>query len=217
GSLRSRRPPGSVRAESGGLGAGKGPTWPATTVPRGAAVIEYRGKRGTVFRIKYVDGAGRQVMETVGRDRREAEAALHDRLRRVEREAYRKPKSTTFTDTFTGWFDATAVRKQWRESTRRQYRIVERRPGGQLGLMKLTLIRRADIATYVTQRLEEQAPATVSRDLTVLHSVFDWAVANELLDRNPADGVPHPKNRRRRGHALRPETIRMLARSFANT
>src|SRR5262249_7244497 len=181
GSLRSRRPPGSVRAESGGLGAGKGPTWPATTVPRGAAVIEYRGKRGTVFRIKYVDGVGRQVMETVGRDRREAEAALHDRLRRVEREAYRKPRSTTFPDTFYGWFDATAVRKQWRESTRRQYRIVERRLVEHFGSLRLSLIRRADVSRYVTQRLEEHAPATVSRDLTVLHSVFEWAVSHELL------------------------------------
>src|SRR5436190_7309697 len=30
-------------------------------------VIEYRGKRGRVFRIKYTDAIGRQVMETLGR------------------------------------------------------------------------------------------------------------------------------------------------------
>ncbi len=32
------------------------------------AVIEYNGKRGKVFRIKYRDASGRQVMETVGRE-----------------------------------------------------------------------------------------------------------------------------------------------------
>jgi integrase len=157
----------------------------------------------------------KQVMETVGSDRREAEAALHDRLRRVKREAYRKPAAMTFAHAFTGWFEATSVRKSWREATRRQYRIVEVRLLQEFGPLKLTAIRRADISNYVTQRSNEQAPATVSRDLTVLHSVFDWAIANELLDRNPAGGVPHPRNRQRRGHALRPETVQLLARSFA--
>jgi hypothetical protein len=37
-------------------------------MPSGAAVVEYRGKRGRVWRIKYRDASGRQVMETVGRE-----------------------------------------------------------------------------------------------------------------------------------------------------
>src|SRR5262249_28165148 len=149
-------------------------------------------------------------------NRREAEARLHERLTRVEREAYRRPTPITFADAFAGWFEATSARKQWRESTRRQYRIVETRLIEKFGSTKLTAIRPAAIAGYVTERIKEQAPATVSRDLTVLHSVFEWATANELLDRNPANGVPHPRNRRRRGHALRPETVQTLYRSFAN-
>jgi hypothetical protein len=31
-------------------------------MPRGAAVIEYRGARGVVYRIKYADVDGKQVM-----------------------------------------------------------------------------------------------------------------------------------------------------------
>src|SRR5918994_1720361 len=38
-------------------------------MPSGAAVIRYDGKRGTVWRIKYADATGRQVMETVGAER----------------------------------------------------------------------------------------------------------------------------------------------------
>jgi integrase len=185
-------------------------------MPRGAAVIAYRGKRGIVWRIKYVDGDGRQVMETIGGDRRAAEAALYDRLTRVEREGYRRPAPTTFADAFKGWFDATSSRKQWRESTRRQYRIVEPRLVDEFGSSRLTAIRRADVAIYVTARMKKAAPSTVSRELTVLHSVFEWAISNELLDRNPADGVPHPRTTRRRGHALRPEQVQALSRSFVN-
>jgi len=36
-------------------------------MPRGSAVIEYKGTRGTVWRIKWTDAAGRQVQETLGR------------------------------------------------------------------------------------------------------------------------------------------------------
>ena len=50
-------------------------------MPRGAAVLEYRGKRGRVRRIKYSDADGKQMMETLGPERegwnrRKAEAEL---------------------------------------------------------------------------------------------------------------------------------------------
>ena len=50
-------------------------------------------KRGTVWRIKYVDSAGAQIMETLGSERhgwtrKKAEAELRERLVRVERKNY---------------------------------------------------------------------------------------------------------------------------------
>ena len=52
-------------------------------MPAGAAVVVYEGKRGRVFRIKYQDAAGRQVMETLGPERdgwtaRKAKAELRE-------------------------------------------------------------------------------------------------------------------------------------------
>jgi hypothetical protein len=57
---------------------------------RGSAVIPYDGKRGRVWRIKFVDANGRQVMETLGPERegwtqRKAERALGARLDAVQR------------------------------------------------------------------------------------------------------------------------------------
>src|ERR687896_702981 len=54
-------------------------------MPSGAGIIVYRGARDTVYRIKYVDGGGRQVMETLGGERegwtrKKAEAELRERL-----------------------------------------------------------------------------------------------------------------------------------------
>ena len=65
-------------------------------MPRGAAVIRYEGPRGVSWRIEYADADGRQVMETVGRERdgftrKQAEAELRERLVNVERRGWRKP------------------------------------------------------------------------------------------------------------------------------
>jgi len=38
-------------------------------MPSGACVVTYHGKRGKVFRIKYVDADGSQQMETLGAER----------------------------------------------------------------------------------------------------------------------------------------------------
>ena len=35
-------------------------------MPRGACVVEYPGKRGTVWRMIYPDAAGKRVQETLG-------------------------------------------------------------------------------------------------------------------------------------------------------
>jgi hypothetical protein len=55
-------------------------------MPRGAAIVRYEGPQGVVWRIKFQDADGRQVMETLGRepawDRRKAERALGARRQR---------------------------------------------------------------------------------------------------------------------------------------
>jgi integrase len=47
-----------------------------------------------------------------------------------------------------------------------------------------------------------------------MHAIFEWVVALELVDRNPTRGVAGPMVRQRKGHALRPEEVQTLARSF---
>src|SRR5207247_8361763 len=66
-------PAGDSRKLGGRAGGGRLPTTPPTDLdprrslmPRGAAVVRYEGKRGAVWRIKYRDAAGKQVLETLG-------------------------------------------------------------------------------------------------------------------------------------------------------
>jgi hypothetical protein len=91
-------------------------------MPRGAAVLRYEGARGVVWRVKYADANGRQVMETVGAERdgvtrKEAEAELRERLVRVECKGYRGPQPVGFRDYAEGWFQENEKRRQWKPAT----------------------------------------------------------------------------------------------------
>jgi site-specific recombinase XerD len=96
-------------------------------MPRGAAVIPYDGKRGRVWRIKYVDAAGKQVIEAVGAERdgvtrRKAEAELRERQVKVERRGWRKPAPLTFAAYARTWFDEGKKLRQWKPQTITAYR-----------------------------------------------------------------------------------------------
>src|SRR5206468_2159285 len=78
----------------------------------------------------------------------------------------------------------------------------------------LAAIRPSDVTGYKVAKLEKLSGASVSRDLSILHSIFAWAVVTERADRNPVDGVPHPRAAQRKGNALKPEEMQALARGF---
>jgi hypothetical protein len=100
-------------------------------VADGAGVIQYKGKRGVVWRVKYRDAEGRQVMETIGAERdgvtrKQAEAELRERLVRVERKGYRRPKPLTFGEWSQTWYEEGERRRGWKPGTARahKYRLV---------------------------------------------------------------------------------------------
>ena len=75
----------------------------------GGCVIRYEGKRGMVWRIKYADAGGKQVMETVGAERDGVtERGAHELLerRRVEvRDDFSKPEAVSFAKAAQQWFE----------------------------------------------------------------------------------------------------------------
>lgn len=188
-------------------------------MPSGACVIEYRGKRGTVFRIKYADAEGQQVMETLGPERdgwtrRKAEAELRDRLVKVEKRGWRKPAPLTFSAYAETWLEECAKRRSWKPLT-----VVANRNGVErlepfFGKIPLAAIRPRDVAEYVREALGEYQPKTVNFTLNLLYDVFKTAKAEELVDSNPVEGVERPRVRRRQWRILRPEEVARIAQAF---
>jgi integrase len=186
------------------------------------SVVEYRGKRGTVWRIKYRDATGKQVMETVGAEndgitRKTAEAELRERLVRVERKQYRKPKAITFAVYQADWFEGARRRRDWRPSTVRSRRLQLARLGEFFGPLLLGSVKPHHVSDYIAMRLEGEqalAPATVVGDVEVLHDVFKTAVREGLVDANPAEGAERPKIPRRRWRILEPIEVARTLKAF---
>src|SRR3954451_19730153 len=146
-------------------------------MPSGACVVEYRGKRGVVYRIKWTDASGKQVQETVGAERdgvtrKQAEVELRERLTRVSKKGYRRPKQITFGDYSRAWFGEGQARRAWKPKTIKAYRNALDRLDPSFGRLPLATIRPRDIAVHVKEALAEYAPATVNLDVTVLRDVL---------------------------------------------
>jgi integrase len=183
------------------------------------SVIEYRGKRGRVFRIKYADADGRQTMETVGREsdgwtKRKAEAELRDRLVKVERRGWRKPAPLSFAAYAETWFGEGEKRRGWKVSTVDEYRSIRRRLVAYFGPMPLAAIRPRDVAAFIAGH--ENGPATISRDVSLLHAIFGTAQREELVETNPAARAERPKLPPFRPQILEPVEVARVAKAFVD-
>ena len=191
-------------------------------MPRGAAVIPYEGKRGRVWRVKYADSTGKQIMETIGAERdgitrKVAEADVRDRLVRVERRGWRKPAPLTFKTYAEQWFEQGPARRGWKPGTVGMYRSIHTRLVDRFGPMRLAEIRPRHVAAFIeTQTDEKRAPASIARDLAVLHALFKTALREELVDANPAEAAERPKIRQRRWRILEPAEVARGRKAFTD-
>jgi integrase len=182
------------------------------------SVIRYDGKRGTVWRLKYVDAAGRQVMETVGREAdgvtEKTARELLERRRVEVRDGLRKPAVVNFAEAADRWFASERVARSWKRGTASQYRHWAddlshyfRGP--------VAAIRERHCVEYRDWALREssyRSPSSVNSRLTVLGMILRWAKKNELRPDVPA--LEYAKVRQRKGTALKPEQVRVVLRSF---
>jgi integrase len=190
-------------------------------------VIVYHGKRGDVYRLKYTDARGKQVMETLGPAKskqrpdgwtaKQAEKELGKRIAAVEDNGYERPKPLTFRAYAERWFDEGAGKWKWQLSTISEYKTVRRRLVATFGAMKLGEVRPRHVADYVASLTHDGYSASVvHRDVAVLSKMFKSAKAAELVASNPVEGVERPSLPRFRPHILKPEEIRAILQAFTD-
>jgi integrase len=189
-------------------------------MPRGSGVVKYNGKRGVVWRIKYRDASGHQVMETVGAERdgfskSDAESELRERLVKVERQDYRRPKPITLSEYAPRWLERRTVKNALKPTSVRAYRnSSDRLTSSKLGRMPLGAIRPRHVSEYIEEALKRLDPTTVNYDVSILAAIFKTAMGEEVVYANPAAVVERPKNRKKRWRILQPVEIARIVSEF---
>ena len=136
---------------------------------------------------------------------------------KVERRNYRRPAPLTFAAYAETWLAQGQQLGRWKPSTVAQYRSIVRRLKKHLGAIPLGAIRPRHVAAYVADACAiPLAPATVSRDLSVLHAIFKSALREELVDANPARGGRAAEGEPRRWRILEPAEVARVAKAFTD-
>lgn len=190
-------------------------------MPSGSAVIPYKGKRGTVWRIKYRDASGTQVQETLGPEkggwsRTRAKAELRHRLSDVEREGMRRAAPLTFQAFAEPWLTDYAALKTLKRSTVDSYKtILNVHLLPTFGRLKVDTIGVAHIEAHAAKKMRGGLEAgTLNRQLNLLSLILKGAVRAGLLKTNPVSSVERPREPRRRWAILTPAEINATEAAF---
>jgi integrase len=185
-------------------------------------VIRYAGKRGVVWRVKYHDASGKQIVETLGPEsegwtEEEAEKALRDRLHRVEQKEWVRPRPLTFETFALQWLEDEEAPRRWKPKTINAYRhSVDRLVEG-LGQKRLAELRPRHVAEYITAMSREgYSASSVNRDVSICHDILKSAKRGELVDSNAADDAARPKLPPFRPRILTPTEVQLIRRAFTD-
>jgi integrase len=170
-------------------------------MPSGAAVIEYAGKRGKVFRIKFVDhwaaGAADDRPRSRRRDTSRRGGGTRERLVDVKREGLTVGRETFagFVDRF---LDVYLPTKGLKRSTVIDYTNTLRGHAVPvLGKHTLTeLEQRPELLdSYLAELATKKklSAKTRANHVSTLHRVFEVALRWKLIRSNPADAIEKPR------------------------
>jgi hypothetical protein len=168
-------------------------------MPSGACVIEYTGKRGKVFRVKYNDAAGTQIMETLGREsdgwtRKQAERELGVRLANVDEGLTRETRET-FAQFVADWRERWLPAQRLKPSTSADYGYMI--DGHLVPFFGETPLQRIDVEKidgYIADKTASGLSAkTIRNHLALLRVILKTARRWKRIRENPLDDVDPPK------------------------
>ncbi|MBA3735128.1 MAG: tyrosine-type recombinase/integrase [Actinobacteria bacterium] len=181
-------------------------------------LIEYRGTRGKRFRIRYRDGSGKRVIDTLpaGTSKTEAKQILASRTVDVQRSGRRKADTkTTFKTYAERWLPAYVETEKLRKSTEAGYGVIVRILVAEFGSLKVSAVTPAKIREAMGRwTAKGSSGRTVNSRLAVLSIIFRDAVADSLIATNPVASVRRAKVRRNVERPLSPAEVGRMVAAF---
>lgn len=187
---------------------------------REGTVIRYKSRRGTIWRIRYLDAAGNKVQETLGAEpawtEKRARQELRNRMTDVAREGYRASPAITFAEFAETWMQDHLPSRGLKPTTVETYRYAL---DGHLlpffGKRRLSDITPESIDRYVAAKVREGlAPKTVNNHLLTMRVMLTRAVRWRLLPSNPVADIDRPRVEEKEMRVLSEEEIAALWRAY---
>jgi integrase len=187
-------------------------------------VWRYDGKRGTTWRIRYRDAAGRRVLETLGKEptwnRKRAEQELRRRLVDIERDGYIAPEKITLAAFCERWLTEYLPGRGLKLTTVEGYQqTIRKHLVPTLGRRTLQeLERRPELVDrYITHKIHQgYAPKTVTNHLLCLQVILKRAVRWRLITRNPVSECERPRVEQAELNVLNEAEIARLLNAYHN-
>ncbi len=101
---------------------------------------------------------------------------------------------------------AKAHKKSWREDER----LIRRELLPVLGGLKATEVKRRDVIALLDAIVSRPAPVLANRVKALIHKIFAFALSRDVVEANPASGVPRPASEKARERVLKEEEIKGL-------
>ena len=115
-------------------------------------------------------------------------------------------------ETFAELADDYLVRyaKRRKRTWRKDERAIERDLKPAFGHRKAKEIKRKDVARLLHSIVERGAPVQANRTLEILRKLYNWAIAEEIVEVNPCYMIEAPGEERQRERVLKDEEIRLV-------
>lgn len=177
---------------------------------RGAVITRvWKDGKTRSYAIKFRDASGRQVLETIGPSKKEAERVLAERMQAVNRGTYKQLQEASFAEFAARWLiDYASPRVK--PSTYESYeRAVRCHLAPAFETYPLRAITSGAIEDWIGKELAAgQSPKSVNNYIVVLKLMLRHAVAWGYLATNPATDVKRVRVPEREMRALSPEEVR---------
>lgn len=164
-------------------------------------------KRGNNYLIRYY-ADGKQHWETIGPRKKEADAALAERLRQISRGEFRSLKDCPFTELCDKFL---AIKKsQIRPRTYESYLASLKQIKAYFGSANVRGITEEHVERFVASLSNDYAPETQAKTIMLLKAVFEAGVRWGYLGISPARFIKGPRLVRREAEFLEPHEIKLL-------
>ena len=166
-----------------------------------------------------ISGKRRQKTRTVRGTRKDAERALRELIKEVERGAYSRHDRLTVADLLDRWLQDYARPNVAPKTYVRYEQIVRIDLIPALGGRDLAKLTPGDVQAYYSDRLAEGrlAARTIHHHHRVLKQAIKWAVGLELTYRNVADSVRPPRPERSEAQTLDAAQANLLETAAAGS